>query len=275
MIDTVENTETEKPEVAILSIATNGYLYYYEKMIDSFSKVRSSSTEIEFHLFTDDLAEAHKILSHYSNISIHIHEIESYKWPEATLLRYEIYQKHISSVPAKYFMHLDADMLFTEDIFGNFTDLVETNAMSLVRHPGFYRESNSLLSTWRLLGLRQFLSDVIGRLKYGALGTWETNRKSTAFTPRWLRKFYYCGGVWIGPSKAFKSFVEINSKNVATDLSAKFIAKWHDESHLNKWSTMNEFKELSPALCFDPTFRQLRNIECRIEAVNKNKDMIE
>lgn len=274
MINSGENIGSRNPEVAVFSIATNGYLYYYEKMIDSFFKVCNSSIEIEFHLFTDDLVEAHKIANRYSNISIHVHEIDSYGWPEATLLRYEIYKKHLSSIHAKNFMHLDADMLFIGDIFGNFSELVETNAMSLVRHPGFYRESNSIFRTWRSLGLKQFLSDLIGLIKYGALGTWETNRKSTAFTPRRLRRLYYCGGIWIGPSKAFRSFIDVNSKNVATDLSANFIAKWHDESHLNKWSTMNNFIELSPSFCFDPTFRQLKNIEGKIEAVNKRRDMI-
>jgi hypothetical protein len=265
--------EFKKSEVAVLSIATNGYLTYYENLIDSYSKICRTEKFIEFHVFTDDPHRARILTTRHPEIKIVIHQIPAYVWPEATLLRYQIYLRDINQIPAKYFMHLDADMLFMEDIFKDKDEIFKDDAMTLILHPGFYRERNQKLRIWLRFNFRQPIGDLVRRIRLGALGAWETNRKSTAFTPRVLRKSYYCGGVWLGPATQFISFLKVNSENILTDLEKGYIAQWHDESHLNKWATGNQFFELNPGYCFDNSYPQLQQIKGKIEAVNKQETM--
>ena len=262
--------ESSEKELAVLSIATNGYLIYYESLLESYKRKAENISSIEFHIFTDDIVEARRILIKFSEISLVIHEIESYKWPEATLLRYRIYKNELDSINAKYLMHLDSDMLFKEDIERRFNEMFFSNGMSLVKHPGFYRENNLKIVERVLCHPKRTIADFFNRVKMGGLGSWETNRKSTAYVRRSKRRTYYCGGAWIGEKSSFKQFIVTNAANVDRDLERGYIAKWHDESHLNHWATMNTFKELKPNYCFDATYPNLKKLCPVIEAVNKS-----
>ena len=256
-------------KLAILSIATNKYLDFYKDLIKSYAGSCDHNLNIEFHLFTDQIGQAKEIKNQYPWLEIFFHEIAPLVWPEATLLRYQIYLEKIDEISSDYFMHIDADMLFLNDIGLDLQKLLIPNSMSLIAHPGFYRNSGLSHIKFALKDPIKEMKDLAKRFIFGGLGAWETNKKSNAFVSRRNRKNYFCGGVWIGSSKSFKHFLTINSQNTKNDLANGYIAIWHDESHLNKWASENKFTTLGPEYCYDPTYTQLAGIQGKIEAVDK------
>jgi len=185
-----------------------------------------------------------KKLQRQDQIIFHFISIDSLGWPEATLLRYQIYSDHIKNMKCDYLMHLDADMLFSSDFKFPILDNGSTD-MLFVQHPGFanlaFNFSNpvqSLKNFWR-------------RMVMGGYGSWETREKSQAFVPRKLRTTYYCGGIWFGKTKVFTHFINVCRKAVEVDIENNFIAKWHDESHLNRFAAFNHVSTLGPEYCYD------------------------
>jgi hypothetical protein len=135
-------------------------------------------------------------------------------------------------------------MLFTSDfVFPNLE--IDSNAMFFVLHPGF---SNSNLN------FRNPLKTVKRLLRFwvtGGYGAWETRKISNAYVPRRLRRAYFCGGIWFGRKMKFSDFISQLRDSVADDLSKNVIAKWHDESHLNRYAAYNEVIILGPQYCYD------------------------
>lgn len=260
---------SHEPKLAIFSIATNRYLNYYIDLINSYSRKCDHGLNVEFHLFTDQDEKAQAIFLNYPWVKISTHKIDPYTWPAATLLRYKIYLEEFDRIQADYFMHLDADMLFLSDIGPHLEDIFIEDSMFLVRHPGFYRPTGFKYLKFALSRPHIAVKDLSRKIRDGGVGAWEKNKSSSSFVNRSSRKKYYCGGTWIGSSRAFKDFLEVNTKNVDLDRRQGVMAVWHDESHLNKWAANNTFIELGPAFCYEPTYRQLESIKPIIMAVDK------
>jgi hypothetical protein len=58
---------------------------------------------------------------------------------------------------------------------------------------------------------------------------------------------------------------------VSEDKKIEVTAKWHDESHLNKWAAQKSINTHSPELCFDETYPQLKKLTPSIIAVRKKE----
>ena len=58
--------------------------------------------------------------------------------------------------------------------------------------------------------------------------------------------------------------------NIKLDLRSDFIAKFHDESHLNAFIVAKKIKILTPEFCYDPSYPQLKDISPKILAIDKN-----
>jgi hypothetical protein len=88
-------------------------------------------------------------------------------------------------------------------------------------------------------------------IRFSGIGAWECDQKSQAFVARALRRRYYCGGFWLGNKASIIDFAESMSQRVDKDLSNRITAIWHDESHLNKFFTINKPTTiLSPSYCY-------------------------
>ena len=61
------------------------------------------------------------------------------------------------------------------------------------------------------------------------------------------------------------------AQKVSEDSSNGVMAKWHDESHLNKWSSQNQHEVLGPNFCFDTTYPQLIDLQPLILAIRKDE----
>lgn len=260
--------------IGIVSIATNNYIVYWKDFVISTQHNLFLSDTLTFHIFTDRTDIAHDFARENASLDICIHEIPSLGWPDATLLRFSIMNSIALHYQEDYLLYVDADMKAISKSPLNANSILASDRMTLVSHPGFFRGNlHSRLATY-LSSPKMCARDLIGYLKFGGLGSWETNKLSEAFVPRKNRKSYYCGGIWGGPKEIFLNLCATLSNSVQNDLAKNLVAKWHDESHLNRWASSNRFKSLGPEYCFDPTYKNLRRIEGIIEAVNKNSNPI-
>ena len=141
-------------------------------------------------------------------------------YPEATLMRYHtiLSKEHILRQEGyQQLFYVDADMLFVDDVK---MDEIESPGLMATLHPGYV----------------------------GARGTPETNPASTAFCNN---TYYYCGGFQGGEINAYLSAAKVMAENIDTDKKNGVMARWHDESHWNKYLTTNPIgKRLDPSFCY-------------------------
>jgi Glycosyltransferase family 6 len=257
-------------DVAILTIATNHYIEYWKELVRSSEKTKNEKINLRFHVFTEQKQEALNFARN-SNSSITIHEIPSYRWPEATLLRYQVISTFGIEFTEPILMHLDADMLFMNKIPEAVFTQVMNGGIALVRHPGFFRPRGIGRFEYYFASKRRILGDLFSTVRIGGLGSWETNPKSAAYVKFWDRRKYFCGGTWFGRKEDILGMASTLAGRVETDLASSRIAIWHDESHLNWWAVHNKYIELSPSFCFDPTYPQLSKLPEFIRAVDKSQ----
>jgi hypothetical protein len=255
--------------IGIMSVATNLYLDYWKRMVQSAESVSKIEDQVTFFVFTDDPENAEIFAQDLKNVAVKAFGIEPYGWPEATLLRYAIFSSQIDEMKSDILMHLDADMLFSTNPWSRVRSKLVREKICLVLHPGFWRPMGAqrivLYASHPILACK----DLRIRIKEGGLGTWEENPKSEAYVSRKLRKNYFCGGTWFGKNEAIKDLLKKLEHQVSSDRDRNITAKWHDESHINNWATENRHTIENPELCFDETYPQIRNLTPSIIAVRK------
>ena len=255
--------------LGVISIATGEkYREYWFELIQSFKATSRNFAAINFYLLTDDLDSANKFAGRIG-MQLNAFEIPSYGWPEATLLRYKEILKQEDCFKEDILMYIDADMLVCYEFESTLHPEFWKSGIALVAHPGYWRPSGFELLRYYLKNPFFLASDAIHFARTGGLGTWEMRRQSRAFVARRARKIYVCGGTWMGKRNQFLKMVRSCSENVEEDLSRGLVAKWHDESHLNKWFSDNDVTVLSPSYCFDPTYKNLKSLPEFIRAVRK------
>jgi hypothetical protein len=259
----------EIKSLGVLSVATNKYIDYWEELATSLDTCcPSEGIKVKMYVFTDQVERANLHAETLRNVTVEAIEIESYKWPEATLYRYRIFEKQLPLIHEELLMHLDADMKvekwFTQYIPDNLTI-----GVGLVSHPGYYRPKSwsKVLFYWK--NPWKFWADTRMRFIEGGIGSWDRNSDSLAFVPRHTRTNYVCGGTWIGLRGPFVAMVNQLSQMEQASTNKGIMPRWHDESILNKWFADNRPSLLSPAFCFDPTYPQLEGLTELIRAVDK------
>jgi hypothetical protein len=241
-------------DFTVLLIATNKYVDYAKELLVSIEEKLFPKSTGQVIVFTDQPGLFSKTGS--SRVAVTAAEIPSYGWPEATLLRYQIFEDNWNLVEGTYVMYLDVDTVVAsvvelDEVFDDKSD----DDLAFVRHPGYYKTS--------------LYSALIAR---SPIGTWETRRASTAHVPVHRRKTYVAGGVWIGTNDAIRNMVGALRRNVDQDLAIDIVAKWHDESHLNAWASTHKARHLSPAWAYAPGYKNLVGLEPIIQLVHKPEE---
>jgi hypothetical protein len=256
-------------KIGVVSIATGTkYLGYWKEMISTFKANDSNFQSIKFYLLTDSVSEVEEFCL-VNQINSQIFLIPSYGWPEATLLRYQEILAIREFMTEEICIYLDADMLIQTDIVSKVTLSEWENGMAFVAHPGFWRPNGSARAVFYVKYPNRILRDLLSKLKFGNLGSWERNVRSSAYVPRQNRRVYICGGVWMGRNPNFFEMIEKCSQAVNIDLKRELIAIWHDESHLNRWFSDHGGTVLTPAFCYDQTYPNLAILPEYISAVRK------
>lgn len=195
----------EFKDIAVVLIATNNYIDYAFNLIPSVLEHNKNNNYV-FFVFTNKSEK--ELLENFKNVEVVPWDHKP--WPLITLFRY----KAIVSIGEKlkkfdYVIYLDVDMQVNCDL----ENLLQ-NKLFAVKHPGFRNKP-----------VKKFPI--------------ETNLKSTAFIERNKVVSYFCGGVQGGRSEIYLRACRELEKAVNFDFKNEFIAKWHDESHWNRYVNEN------------------------------------
>lgn len=141
-------------------------------------------------------------------------------FPDASLKRYHfMVEQKAWLTQFDYMFYIDVDALFVDRVGGE----IFSGGLVATQHSG-YKDHK----------------------KYWFL---EGNVHSTAYCEQ-IRE-YYCGGFNGGRVQEFLQMAETIKQNVDADEKKHIVARWHDESHLNKYLYDHPpSKVLSPLYCF-------------------------
>ena len=207
-------------KICILTIATNKYIQFVERLLDNIEENFLNGHEIQCLLFTD-----HEIEESSDNVKIS--QIDHEPWPMPTLKRYNYFVKEKEFISQfDYCYYFDVDMALTgkvgEEVFG---DLVAT------MHPyqSFYPKGDR---------------------------SYDRNPNSLAYVPSGEEgENYYAGGFNGGKTERFLEMAEVLADRVTKDLENGVIALWHDESQMNRYLIDNPPSiSLTPEYCFAEEF---------------------
>ncbi len=267
-------SSNEVNSVGIIMVATNDYL---ARWLDAATSLEQSAflscKDVRIHLFTNRVQEAQNwASSHLRRINLVVHEVGAWGWPEATLYRYRFIHDSSDAFFEEILMYLDSDMQVLED----FTSEVFTSdwdeGLALVQHPGYYRNSGVRGFYDYLTNPKMLLKDKLYLLKGNSgLGAWEENIESSSYVEPNKRKTYVHGAVWLGQREQFLKMCKVLATNVDKDLEFGYIAKWHDESHLNWYYANRPCTLLDVRFSWFKGFKNLRDIEPLICTVEKKK----
>jgi len=269
--DTFENIS-----IGILMIATNDYLDLWKLTaldLDQFAFKKNIKKSI--HLFTNKVTEAEKWASvNLKNYNLFCHYIKGWGWPEATLLRY----KFITSVPKdvleEVLIYFDSDMQIIGDFGPDLLNEISNNLLFVVDHPGYTVGRNGIIKLISFLKEPRLIGNLLRKIitKSGGMGDWESNKVSTAYVRPDKRFRYVHGAIWGGYKEAFYKMCSELAVNVDADLNINFIAKWHDESHLNWFTSENKVTYLNTKFSNFRKYKNLSHINSYIYTRVKPKD---
>jgi Glycosyltransferase family 6 len=213
--------------VLLITIAT-GELYrkYAIEMVASASAFWPEASTLVFTDFPQQM-QAHTRALH----------TEPKGYPRETLYRYHTFLKaeHVLRQWSHVF-YTDADMRFVAPIKNE--DVV-SNGITATLHPGFAHAR-----------VDADTKDYVGT--YGEPE--RANTRSTAYIPENAHNKYFCGGFNGGTVDAYLKMANTVRDNIDTDhanFGSNYMAKWHDESHLNRYLYDNPpARILTPSFCY-------------------------
>jgi histo-blood group ABO system transferase len=228
-----ETPPPQKYKIALCTVATGKYSKYAERMIDSARLYFCTNHDVKYFIFTDQEIQPAANL------------IKVYKkregWPGDSLKRFHAYLASKDLLKEfDYIFAVDADMMFKgpvgDEIFG---DIVGT------QHPGFI----------------------------GKRGSYEKKQSSTAYVGPSEGTHYVAGAFYGGKRESFFYLIEQAVKKVDADLAKDYIAKWQDESYLNRVFadlTPAKYKILSSSYCYPESWNL--DMPRLIVALDKNHE---
>ena len=260
--------------VAILTVATNQYFDYWQVMALSADRFFMPDVPLTFYVFTDQPSAALQTGDSLTRSRVVPVEIDALGWPDATLLRYELFADSWDLLTEDCVVHLDADMKVTQAVVFDTDPYDWENGLALVRHPG-YRRPSLLQRIGLYMRYPKILKgDIEMLLRFGGLGAWETSSDSLAYVPRSRRRTYVCGGTWMGLREPMKEMIEVLASRTRKDLTNGIVAKWHDESHLNWYASHYSHHQFDSSKCYAPGYPQLRDLTPEIIAVDKGENRV-
>ncbi len=231
-ISDAANPEKPRFNVGLLIMATGKYTVFLKELVESADAYFLPGYHRTYFIFTDGhVPQADNVV-----------RIEQKRlgWPYDTMMRFSVYWNAASYFEEiDYLFACDADMLFVnmvgDEILG---ERVAT------RHPGF-------------------------TLPDQRHDDYERNAASTACVRDGEGLYYFAGGFYGGTTQEFLKLTATCAEHIVQDLGQKIIAKWHDESHLNRYFIDNPpTVALCPSYCY-PEFWDLPFVP-RLLALSKN-----
>lgn len=212
-------------KVAILYIATDKYIVFWEDFYKSYEKYFLNNSEIHYYVFTD----AEDILFQDDD-RVHVKKIKHMEWPYGTLMRYHIFLNIESELEQyDYLCFMNANCICVSPISEK-DFLPKEKDLVVVKHFKYYDSNNIDFS-------------------------YDRNPKSKAFIPYGEGKYYVCGGINGGKTRAYLDMCKELRDRIDLDLSNGVIALYHDESQLNRYILDNDnYIILSPEYVYPQGF---------------------
>ncbi len=225
--------------VGLLIVATGKYIEFVKPLIESARTHFCKNHTVTYFVFTDGVTDFLK-----SNDIVRLEQARL-GWPKDTLMRLSIYEKHKDRYKTMdYLFACDADMRFE----GEVGDEILSERVATL-HPGYV----------------------------GRRGEYETRSSSKAYVSPQEGVSYFCGGFNGGSCVEFLKMAHTITQNIESDLEKKIIARWHDESHINRYFIDHPpTKILSPEYCYpdnDTHYKQgiwKQSYKRRLIAIDKN-----
>jgi hypothetical protein len=267
-------TRDSPTSVGIVSVAIGArYIRYWENLLISADTNFDSFSNVRAHVFTDRPLLVAQLAKRLRKIAVVAHPVPTVGWPEATMLRYQFFLERAEDLSEDVLIYLDADMEIRSAIPASIVSKCHRDGALLVQHPGFYRSPEVRNRASFYVAHPGFLvRDAITMVRFGGLGDWETRKTSTAFVPRGERRTYVCGGTWMARRDVFVSICRELSNSTALDESRNVVAKWHDESHLNRFQAERNYTVLSPSWCFVEHAKNLNGLRPLVVAIEKGSN---
>lgn len=237
-------------------IATNGYEYFAINLLTSLDPDAFRESGHKFLLLTDASSKlrANAVVAAFEG-QVELIDIPSYGWPDATIRRFELMAANWDRVSTPYVGYVDADMVVrdTSTFLAGPRGLTESG-LAFVAHPGYFRAN--------------FLKRLAMALPPTCI--YENRHSSTAFVPVSQRfATYVCGGQWLGGSVPVRTMVEELAARVQRDNAAAFVARNHDESHINRYRHEVKHVVLDPSWAYSGTHGKFRTVHPIVEVVEK------
>lgn len=224
--------------VAILYICTGRYSIFWDSFFRSCESRFLRDHEKHYFVFTES-----KIL-HEENSRVHRIVQHQLGWPDDTLKRFHMFQKIESCLEQSFHfvVFFNANCLFTEIIGEEFLPTKE-EGLVMVRHPGNW---------W----------------KPSFLFPYERRSASSAHIAYGQGAYYVCGGINGGWAPDYIAFIRALRSAVDQDERHGIVARWHDESHINRYIVDIKCKILHPGYAVPdgrnlPFTRKIRLIDKR------------
>ena len=210
-------------KIGILYVCIGKYSIFWKAFYLSCEKNFITEAEKHYFVFTD----SPEIAFEKENKNITRIYQENLGWPDNTLMRFEMFskiQKELSDFD--YLFFFNADLICLEKI--NASDFLPGKNENLVAtlHPGYFDKQRK-------------------RFPY------EKNESSTAFVTKSSGEHYFAGGLNGGRTDAFIAAILEMKASIDTDTKNGITAKWHDESHWNKYLiSRTDVKILDPGYLY-------------------------
>ena len=270
----VHKFDSEVPMISFITIATGRYLNYWKDQFNSAKIFLDKNKLIEFVILTDqvDTIELEReSLLFDTNWTLKIAYVPHQEWPFPTLYKFKNITFYSDLFTGKIIWHLDADMLFSADkIESQLMQVSRYQEMVFVEHPGYFRSRGIDKYRLYLSSPALMFRDVKSLFIEGGVGTWERDEKSLAYVEIRRRGQYVCGGSWGGEREIVLNFSKELASRIDQDFNLGIVARFHDESHINWYRANHRCSVLDSSYCFEESYKNLRKLEKKIVAVNKN-----
>ena len=210
-------------KIGILYICTGKYTIFWKDFYLSMEKNFIEESEKHYFVFTDsDELDFEK-----KNPRIHRIYQENLGWPNNTLMRFDIFlsiEEELKQMD--YLFFFNANLLIKEKVSKD--EFLPDGDKKLVAtlHPGFYNKKRKLF-------------------------TYDKNKKSTAYIPSNEGTNYYAGGLNGGITNIFIEAMKTMNDNIKKDSEKNIVARWHDESHWNRYLiNRDDIRILSPSYLY-------------------------
>ncbi len=206
--------------IGILYICTGPYSLFWNEFFTTFEKNFLRNTKKKYFVFTDSSE-----IKETENIKVI--NIENQPWPLITLLRFRTFlMVEDDLMQCDYIMFSNANIICDAEVLEEDFLPQGNEQIFVTTHPGYYGKS---------------IIDF----------PYDRNKKSLAYVPWNCGNDYVIGAMFGGTRKGFLNLCKTLKQNIEEDLKKNIIARWHDESHLNRYIIgRNDIKILSPEYCY-------------------------